>query len=168
MTTPTDPQGDEARAAYQRYLACRAEIEAGKRPWSALSEFFTDDAVFIDPAWGRIEGRDEILRFMDHSMQGLDDWSFPEAFTMVDGHRVVSFWWNTLPGARADGSSYQAPAVSILHYAGDGRFSYELDILNMAEVSELIAESGWRPPPEMNLPPAHPTRTSTPRAQASP
>ena len=39
-----------------------------------LAEFFTDDAVYIDPAWGRIQGIDEIRAFLVDSMLGLEDW----------------------------------------------------------------------------------------------
>jgi hypothetical protein len=52
--------------------------------------------------------------------------------------------------------------VSIVHYAGDGRFSYALDILNMAEVMEVIAASGWTPPADFNQPPRRPVRDTTP------
>lgn len=166
--TSTEGHEDEVRDAYRRYVARRSEIEAGEAPWSALAEFFTEDAVFVDPAWGRIEGRDAIARFMDESMAGLDDWSFPEGFTMVDGDRLVSFWWNRLPGTRPDGVPHQAPGVSILHYGGDGKFCYELDVLNMAEVYDHIRDSGWRPPAGMHAPPERPDRTHTPPDRPDP
>ena len=110
----------------------------------------------------RTEGRDAVAKFMDESMSGLGDWVFPEEWTMVDGDRVVTFWWNRLPGLRPDGSPNQAPGVSILRYAGDGRFDHELDILNMAEVMELIGDSGWRPTGPMHAPPASPDRNTAP------
>lgn len=160
--TATD-RSAEARATYHRYVEGREAVARGERSWSSLGEeFFTEDAVFIDPAWGRVEGRDAIVAFMDESMQGLEDWSFPEAWTMAEGDRVVTMWWNRLPGERADGTPYQAVGISVMHYAGDGRFSYESDLLNMAEVGELIADSGWRPAGKMNLPPARPDRDVTP------
>jgi len=156
-------RADEARATYERYVEARGRVEAGEMPWSALAEqFFTEDAVYIDPAWGRYEGREAICRFMDESMQGLDDWTFPEEWTMVDDDRIVSFWWNRLPGQRPDGSPWQAPGVSILDYAGEGKFSRSLDILNMAEIMELIGDSGWVPTAETNLPPKRPDRNPHP------
>jgi ketosteroid isomerase-like protein len=159
---------DEARAAYRRYLAHRADIDAGRAPWSSLIDFFTADAVFVDPAWGRVEGRENIVDFLERSMAGLDDWSFPEEWTVVDGHRVISFFWNRFPGTREDGSPFQAPAVSILHYAGDGKFSYELDLLNMAEIGELFRDSGWRPTGPMHAPPERPDRDPTPPGGGAP
>lgn len=149
---------DEIRAAYRRYVETRERIEAGELGWDALGQFFTEDAHFIDPAWGRIDGLAAITKFLQESMAGLEDWSFPEAWTLVDGDRLVSFWWNRLGGRRADGSAYQAPGVSILEYAGGGKFKSELDLLNMAHVGELIRESGWRPPASFHMPPRNPRR----------
>jgi ketosteroid isomerase-like protein len=153
---------DEARETYARFVATRMEIQAGTKPWSALADFFTDDAVFIDPAWGRFEGRKAMSAFLDDSMAGLEDWTFPEQWTMVEGNRVVSFLYNQLPGAKADGSPYRVPTISILHYAGGGKFSYDLDILNMAELGEHLADSGWVPPKTMKRPPKQPVRDTTP------
>lgn len=163
MTTGEQDRTDEARAAYERYVAERGRVEQGERTWSSLAdEFFTDDVVFIDPAWGRTEGRAAIADFMDRSMVGLEDWTFPEEWILVDGDRVVSFWWNRLPGTDAEGRPFQAPGVSIMRYAGDGRFDHELDILNMAEVFEIMTASGWTPKGEMNLPPKEPIRDVSP------
>ncbi len=168
-TRPRDAELEmEARATYSRYVMARGRVEAGEASWASLGDFFTDDAVFIDPAWGRTQGRDAMLTFFEASMAGLAGWTFPEEWTMVEGNRIVSFWWNRLPGARPDGSPTQAPGVSILHYAGDGRFSYELDVLNMAEVMECITDSGWVPSGPMHLPPENPDRTPTPPDGSSP
>ena len=136
--------------------------------WSTIARWFTEDAVFVDPAWGRVQGRDEIIRFLDHSMAGFEGWSFPEEWTMVDGDRSVTYWWNRLPGARADGSPFQAPAFSLLHHAGDGLFDYELDVLNIAEVGELVVESAWVPGAGMSFPERIPTGTSPRRASTRP
>ena len=87
---------------------------------AAIMEFFTDDATFVDPAWGRVEGIENIKRFLVESMAGLEDWSFPRQFTAVDGDRLVSGWQNRLPGRRPDGSPYQALGISVLVYAGGG------------------------------------------------
>lgn len=148
----------EIRETHDRYLAVRAKIEVGELPWSALADFFTDDATFIDPAWGRIKGIAEIRKFLDESMLGLEDWSFPTEWTMIDGHRLVTMWYNRLGGSRADGAHYQAPGISVMHYAGDGKFNFEMDLLNMAHVNEIIGEAGWMPKGDFNMPPKNPVR----------
>ncbi len=70
--------------------------------------------------------------------------------------RVIAGWKNRLPGTRPHGGPYEATGVSILVCAGNGKFSYEEDLLNIVHVIELIQESGWKPSGEMNAPPAAP------------
>ena len=76
-------------------------------------------------------------------MVGLDDWDFPELWTTVDGDRVVSMFLNRIPGA--DGSWHEVPGVSVMEYAGDGRFRAETDLINMVHIHEAIGDSGWSP-----------------------
>jgi len=148
----------EIRETHERFLELRGQIERGERPWSDLCQFFTDDAYYVDPAWGRYEGIETIRQFLDESMRGLEGWEFPTQWTMVDGNRLVSCWMNRLPGQRADGSYYEAPGISIIHYAGNGRFSSSEDLLNMVHIHELIRDSGWKPGPGAVPPPARPRR----------
>jgi hypothetical protein len=143
---------DEARAAYADYVAVRERIMAGELGWDALERFFTADAVFIDPAWGRVEGIDELRRFWVESMQGLEDWTFPEIWTVVEGDRVVSMWEQHMAPGHA------VPGISVLRYAGDGKSDYELDVMNMAHVMEVITATGWVPSGDFHMPPADPDR----------
>jgi ketosteroid isomerase-like protein len=150
----------EIRATVDAYIALRASIEEGEATWVDLADFFTDDAVYIDPAWGRIQGIDEIRAFLVDSMRGLEDWRFPMRFAAIEGDDVVTVWSQILPGARDDGQPYRQTGVSILRYAGDGRFSYEEDLLNMVHVLEDLGASGWRPGPGFAAPPPNPDRTT--------
>jgi hypothetical protein len=135
----------EVQDTVDRYLAMRAVCGAGERPWSDLAEFFTDDIVFIDPQWGRVEGLDEVRsELLERAMVGLDGWEFPTDFVMIDGDRVVVKWRQSIPGG--DGRRYDQSGWSLLLYAGDGRFRYEEDLLNMAHVMEDVTRSGWSPP----------------------
>jgi ketosteroid isomerase-like protein len=149
---------EEILETYQRYVETRSRVEAGELPWDGLAAFFTEDATFIDPAWGRVEGIAAIREFLVESMRGLEDWEFPHEWAMVDGDRLIARWQNRLPGRRPDGTPYEAPGYSYLVYAGEGRFSYEEDLLNMVHVGELIRESGWKPSSEFNAPPRNPRR----------
>ena len=80
--------------------------------WSDLAQFFTDDAVFIDPAWGRVEGIDEMkATVFGDAMVGLEEWKFPIEFYAIDGDNVVIKWKQVLPGARADGRPYEQSGV---------------------------------------------------------
>jgi limonene-1,2-epoxide hydrolase len=146
---------DDRAATVEAYLALREEIEAGRATWTDLARFFTDDAVYIDPAWGRIQGIDEIRRFLDESMRGLEDWRFPVRAAALDGDRLLVRWTQILP------SGHEQSGSSTLRYAGDGRFDYEEDLLNMAHVLEDLAASGWRPGPGFVPPPPQPDRDSS-------
>lgn len=159
---PGNADETEVRAALARYLELRAQAEAGAGPWSALAEVFTDDVVYVDPAWGRLEGRAELARFLDESMRGLEGWSFPVEFHAIAGDWVMVRWTQRLPGRRADGRPYEQSGVSTLHYAGGGRFDYGEDLLNMVHVLEDLAASGWQPGPGFIPPPRHPNRDFRP------
>ena len=148
----------EVRAAVDAYVAMRERIEAGDASWIDLAGFFTDDAVYIDPAWGRIQGIEEIRAFLVDSMRGLEDWRFPIRTVAIEGDDVITVWSQILPGRRDDGTPYQQTGVSMLRYAGDGRVSYEEDLLNMAHVLEDLSASGWQPGSGFTPPPPNPIR----------
>ena len=152
----------EVEKAVEAYCDLRSRIEAGEAAWVDFADLFTEDVVYIDPAWGRIEGREALRRFLDESMRGLEDWRFPISFTAIDGDHVVVKWTQLLPGTRPDGRPYAQSGVSTLIYGGDGRFRYGEDLLNMAHVLEDLRASGWRPPPEFVAPPAAPVRDFSP------
>ena len=135
----------EVQAAIERYLKVRDAINAGNGTWRDLAQFFTDDAVFIDPAWGRVEGIEEMkATVFGDAMVGLEEWTFPTDYYMIDGDTVVVKWRQVLPGTRADGRPFEQSGYSTLLYAGDGKFGYEEDLLNMTHVFEDIKESGFR------------------------
>ncbi len=151
---------DEVKAAVDRYHETRRRIEDGVEPdaFGALADFYTDDAVYVDAAWGRIEGKQAIASWLVESMVGLGDWRFPIEFTAVEGDDVVVKWTQIVPGTKPDGSAYSQSGYSRLRYAGQGRFDYEEDVYNMAHVLEDLEASGWRPTEPMNIPPARPNR----------
>ena len=148
---------EEIRQAFRGYVETRDRIDRGELEWSALDQFFTEDAVFIDPAWGRVEGLDKVREFWMESMIGLEEWSFPEVWTVIEGNRVVTMWLQQM-GQRPDGTRDEVPGISVLYYAGEGKFCYEMDLLNMAHVMEVMQNGNWIPGPELNMPPAEVNR----------
>ena len=143
---------EEVQKALDAYLSVKAKADSGEVGWDALADMFTEDATFVDPSWGRTEGRESICQFMRDSMQGLDEWTFPNEWTAIEGDHVIIKFLNRLPGRRPDGTYYEVPGVQILTYAGGGKFSREEDIFNMVHVMELVQESGWVPGPEVKFP----------------
>ena len=160
MTEPTFPEA-EVRAAVEHYVDVRERIDRGQAQWEEFVALFTDDAVFVDPAWGRVEGRDGIAHLFATAMPCVE-FTFPIDFTAISGNWVVVKWRQVLPGTRPDGSPWQQSGVSTLIYAGDGRFRYEEDLLNMPHTMEDIAASGWQPGPGFTPPPVAPDRNFDP------
>ena len=147
----------ESRTAYQRFVATRNEIDRGDKGWSALADFFTEDAAYIDPAWGRIDGRESIREFFVKSMAGLTGhgWSTPENWTMTSGHRLVS-QWDQILGHKEDGTPWLVPGLSILYYAGDGLFCYSHDMLDMSQIRRTLKAMDWQAPAGFERPPRPP------------
>jgi limonene-1,2-epoxide hydrolase len=136
---------EEIEATVRRYRTMREEIDAGTRPWGDLAEFFTDDAVYIDPAWGRIEGIAEMRRILlGDAMAGLESWTFPIDVVAIEGDTVIIKWRQIIPGT--DGSEFVQSGCSTLQYAGDGKFRYCEDLMNMAHVMEDFVSSGFQFP----------------------
>ena len=164
----TDPIAQEALQTYTRFVATRDEIDQGNKPWSVLADYFTEDAAYIDPAWGRIEGRENIREFFEASMAGLTGhgWSTPENWMMAQGARLVS-QWDQILGHRDDGTPWMVPGLSILYYAGDGLFCYSHDMLNMTHIGQTMRDMEWKPTGTFNRPPREPNRdVSLPAAWA--
>jgi ketosteroid isomerase-like protein len=151
---------EEVQEVIDRYHEVRRRVDAGLEPngFGALADFYTDDAVYIDAAWGRIEGKPAIAAWLVDSMAGMGDWLFPIEFTAIEGDDVVVKWTQIMPRTKPDGSNYTQSGYSRLHYAGDGKFSYEEDTYNMVQVLEDIEASGWQPTEPMNIPPRNPVR----------
>ena len=148
----------EIEATLDRYQDLRRRIDAGEeKGWVGIAEFFTDDCVYIDPAWGRVEGIEELRSFLDESMRGLEDWTFPVEFIAIEGDQVVIKWTQVTPPG-TEGNRFRQSGYSTLLYAGDGTFSYEEDVLNMAHVNEDLRAAEWRPAPGFVMPPATPNR----------
>ncbi len=146
-------QQEELAQAYEAYKKTRERIDAGELWWDALRDHFTSDATFVDPAWGRVDGLDAIVQFLEDSMRGLEDWTFPLEWIAFEGDCLITGWQNRLPGHRPDGSYYQVPGMSRIRYAGDGKFSFEQDLINMVHMLEVMKESGWKPGAGFSNPP---------------
>jgi ketosteroid isomerase-like protein len=154
----SDERRDEITKVMDSYVELREQIDAGNANWPDLARYYTDDAVYIDPAWGRVQGLDKIRHFFDESMRGLEDWKFPVDFYAISGDNIVVKWAQISPGTQADGSDFRQSGVSTIRYAGDGKFDYQEDLLNMTHVNEDLRAAKWQPGPGFVMPPRHPNR----------
>ncbi len=133
---------EEAFAAYQR----RGEEAGRSGDWSPWADQFTEDACYVEHAYGTFEGREAIRRWITATMGAFPGRRmplFPIAWHVVDDDRgwIVCEVLNRMedPG---DGSVHEAANVTILHDAGDGRWSYEEDVYNPTDFLTMLR--GWR------------------------
>ena len=152
---------DDVSPAVEHYLAERVRIETTGGDWGDLADCFTEDAVWVDCAYGRIEGREDIRKFLRAAMAGID-FENPTDFWAADGNKVLIKWRQVLPGTKPDDGRWQQSAVSTLLYAGGGLFRYEEDLLNVVHCVEDIAASGWQGGPDFQMPPEQVDRDFAP------
>ena len=132
---------EQTRAAYERHRAIHEAACRQEASWSALADLFADDASYQDPFFGRIRGRDTIREFLERSMSGLEDWTFPILWVAVDEGRVVSHWLNRLPGQRRDGSFFEFPGMSAIAFDDEGRIVSQMDLYDRVTALRVISEA---------------------------
>jgi ketosteroid isomerase-like protein len=143
----------EVEQAVGAYLDHRERAGRGDEPWSAAAQFFTEDAVFVDAAWGRVEGPAAIAEMLGTAMAGLEGFRYPTDVVAIEGDDVLIAWRQVVEHLELRGGPFQHTGVSVLRYAGDGKFSFEEDVMNVALVGTDLLEAGWEPGPEFTMPP---------------
>jgi hypothetical protein len=134
----------ELEEAFEGYQATVRHAVA-ERNWSLYADMFTEDAEYNEHAYGRFHGRDEIRDWIVRTMTtfpGSAMVSFPMSWYVLDDDRgwIICEVQNVMadPG---DGEIHQEPNITILHYAGDGLFSYEEDAYNPGRYGPMVI--GW-------------------------
>ncbi len=137
---------EEVAAAANRFADANVRAEE-ERDWSPLADFYTDDAVYTYVGLtsnGLVEarGKEEIRKIvMGRDMQDYEGWTFPFQWIVIDGNRVVTRWSNRAPERRPDGSVIECPGMSVLEYAGDGKFKSQFDLYDRLSVKAVIDEA---------------------------
>lgn len=137
----------EIEETFAKYCAVSANTdlttaETGK-PWTdSWIEFYTDDAIYIEHSHGVFRGKQTIHKWISAAMssdRGKDWIHFPAVWHMIDEEkgRVVAYFQNRLRDL-GDGAVYEEPNISIMHYAGNGRWSYQEDIYNPAHMDIVM------------------------------
>jgi len=120
----------------EAYAAMHARVQeyAASGTWDAFADHFTEDAAYVEHAFGTVRGRDQIregaMRTMT-SYPGSEMTGFPLAWQVVDEatSRLICEVRNVMPDP-GDGSHHEESNLTIMTYAGDGLFSREEDVYN--------------------------------------
>jgi uncharacterized protein (TIGR02246 family) len=134
----------EIERAFQSYQD-RVVAATRTRDWSGFADMFTEDATYVEHAFGRFEGRDQIRAWVTRTMgsfPGSTMTSFPVGWSVVDEERawVVCEIRNLMPDP-GDGSVHEASNLTVLHYASDGLWKHEEDVYN--PLAFLAMARGW-------------------------
>ena len=134
---------DEIEAAFVAYQEAAAHAGA-TGDWGPWVDLFTEDATYVEHLYGTFTGREEIRTWITSTMAPWPNsafTSFPCEWHVVDADRgwVLTKVWNRLedPG---DGSVFEQYNLTILHYAGAGRWSHEEDIYNPEHFATVVRD----------------------------
>ena len=107
---------------------------ARTRDWDAWVAHYTADVDYIEHAMGTMKGRDQVRAWIYRTMTtfpGSHMTAFPSLWSVIDedSGRVICELDNPMrdPG---DGTIISATNISIITYAGDGRWCRQEDIYN--------------------------------------
>ncbi len=119
--------------------AWRHFVEVGDSgDWNAWSDLHTEDGVWMEHAFGRIEGREKIREVITRVMEPVPMMLFPVEWHVIEGDRVVFYPWQVLPDPQGGDETYRFGCVTILEYAGEGLWSYQEDLYNPREGEQVF------------------------------
>ena len=145
---------NEVEQAFQKYWALGAVGE----DWDAwCDECFTDDVTYIEHILGNRNGREEVRAWIKPTME-----EYGEIYTAYEWHmvnddgRVVVYMQNRRDHPDEKQPPIDFAGITILQYAGDGKFSLEEDFWSLPEgirtglipieenrAGESLCETGW-------------------------
>ncbi|MDO9354387.1 MAG: nuclear transport factor 2 family protein, partial [Solirubrobacteraceae bacterium] len=118
----------------EAYAAMHARVQqhATSGTWDDFALNFTEDAEYVEHAFGTFVGRDAIREWSVATMTSFPGsvmTGFPLAWQTVDEStsRLICEVRNLMPDP-GDGSVHEQSNLTIMTYAGDGLFSREEDV----------------------------------------
>ena len=131
----------ELEQAFEAYQAAALK-GAREKDWTDWANCFTEDVTYFEHHYGRFWGRERVLAWISETMSqwpASEMRAFPVSWYSIDVDRgwVVCEVMNRMRDL-GDGEIYQEPNITILHYAGDGRFKYEEDAYNPTNMGNMI------------------------------
>ena len=128
---------DEVQAEFEKYRQ-RAALAVESGDWDQWADQFTDDAHYREHHYGYYSSGAEIRAWIKSVMQPFPTMEFPPSFALIDGNRVSTLIPNILPAPEGDDGYYGFDVNTILHYAGNGKWSFEEDVYSPAEAQDTI------------------------------
>jgi hypothetical protein len=115
---------EEIEAAFQHWW----EVGNAREDWAAWTRLFVPDVHYHDYFWGPLHGRDEVDLWIHAVMKGVPEIYGVYDWHIVEGDTVVFRVINRRDNPDTDGPPhFDFPGLSVLKYAGDGRWASEED-----------------------------------------
>lgn len=128
---------DEIEQAFRRYWQTGA---VGER-WDDWADLFTEDAEYVEHVLGSLRGREAIRAWIKPIME-----QFCEIYTAYEWHmvdenlgRVVVYMQNRRDHPNGRGV-IDFPGITILDYAGDGRWKREEDYWAVPAANQSVSQ----------------------------
>jgi len=134
--TPAFPR-EEVEAEFEKYRQ-RAALAVESGDWDQWAAQFTDDAHYREHHYGYYTSGEQIRDWINSVMQPFPTMEFPPSYALIDGNRVSALIPNILPAPEGDDGYYGFDVNTILHYAGDGKWSFEEDVYNPREAEDVV------------------------------
>jgi hypothetical protein len=136
---------EEILAAFEVYKQARDEASR-TGDWSIWANVFTEDAHYIEHAYGELHGREAIREWITKVMAPFPRMTFPQDWWVLDEERdaIVFQCQNQFPQPfDENGTPFQFPNWSRLVYGGSGLWKSEEDIYNPARDAPRVF-TAWR------------------------
>ncbi|MBA3303793.1 MAG: nuclear transport factor 2 family protein [Actinomycetota bacterium] len=127
---------EEVEAAFAEFV----RLGAKGRDWPAWAALFTEDALYVEHSLGTFHGRQGVHDWIVPTMAPMGAMTFSIDWTIFEEDRVAFYIWNHLPDPAGGAARYGFPNLSVLVYAGDGRFSCEEDFYNPADAERVVGD----------------------------
>jgi predicted SnoaL-like aldol condensation-catalyzing enzyme len=134
--SPAHPRA-EVDAEFAKYRE-RAALAVATGDWDQWADQFTDDAHYREHHFGYFRSGAEIRAWIKSVMQPFPTMEFPVSLYLIDGNRVTALIPNVLPAPPGDSGYYGFDVNTILHYAGNGKWSFEEDVYSPSEAEGVI------------------------------
>ncbi|MDX1648721.1 MAG: nuclear transport factor 2 family protein, partial [Myxococcota bacterium] len=115
--------------------------------WSIWADCFTEDAHYVEHAYGELHGREAIRKWITEVMAPFPRMTFPQDWWVLDEENdaVVFQCQNAFPEPfDADGRPFQFPTWTRLVYGGDGLWKSEEDVYNPARDAPRVFKAWAR------------------------
>jgi len=113
--------------------------------WSIWASVFTEDAHYVEHAYGEFDGRAAIRDWITKVMAPFPHMTFPQDWVAFDEEKgaIVFQCQNRLEHPNdPNGEPFQFPSWTRLIYAGNGQFSEEEDVYNPARDANRVV-AAW-------------------------